>query len=130
MINNKIKNIYSQIVFGETNDPKTIDLIFNYFNSNPNYYFEKYYSPEVDKINKYKLYKHTSSLNAEAPFNSKIKNKHYLKETRCYRCKKPGHIAKYCEEIFLKTKLTTIYDSDDSQDSIHSVPYDFDIYDD
>ena len=107
-------------MFGETNDPKTIDLIFNYFNSNPNYYFEKYYLPEVDKINKHKLYKHTS----------KIKNKHYLKETRCYRCKKPGHIAKYCEEIFLKTKLTTIYDSDDSQDSIHSVPYDFDIYDD
>lgn len=37
MINNNIKDIYSQICL----DTKTIDLIFNYFNSNPNYYFEK-----------------------------------------------------------------------------------------
>nr|CAG8648099.1 14439_t:CDS:2 [Entrophospora candida] len=95
MINNNIKNLYSQILLGETNDPTTIDLIFNYFNSNPNYYFEKYYLPEKQGA--------TGAKNLD--------------------------ILQNIEEIFLKTKLTAIYDSDDSH-SIHSVPYDFDIYDD
>ncbi|CAH1768480.1 23466_t:CDS:1, partial [Entrophospora sp. SA101] len=97
--------------------------IFINFKTNPNY-FTKYHQPEPDKSNRFCLY---CGLKGHL-----VEKYYYKKGTKFYWCGKLGHIAKHCKEKFKKNRIIVEenYEYESDNYSEHSVPYDFDIYDD
>lgn len=152
------EKIYLEILFKKNIDRSLLDQIFINFKTNPEY-FAKYHkqepNAEPDESNRFclhcsllghivekcpykrlrgdELYEYISRLDAEIAFDSDIRNEHKIRGTKCYRCKKLGHIARHCRENIKKKKviIEKSYVPDNySECSDNSVPYDFDPYDD
>ena len=127
------ETVYSQILFEKNVDPILIDLVFIHFKINPDNFKTHYISHETNyesdhyKSDCYKTDDYYSEFELEGPDYYEYD---YYTE---YESEEPDSENDYYAEYGLENQVYyNGYYSDESEsaDSVNSVPYDFDLYDD
>ena len=117
------ETVYSQILFEKNVDPILIDLVFIHFKINPDNFKTHYISHETN----YESYYYKSDCYKTDDYYSEYD---YYTE---YESEEPDSENDYYAEYELENQdYYDGYYSDESEpaDSVNSVPYDFDLYDD
>jgi len=114
------ENVYLEVLFGKNPDPKLIDLVFIHFKTNPDHF--KTYCINYDE-NYYEDYYESNESNYYQDFYKPNESDYYQDY---YGSNESDYYEDYYESVYYEPA----YESDSSVETVHTVPYDFDIYDD